>query len=158
MVLAASGNVDHDALVREAEKAFSGLPADSTSSRNLVAAEPSLFTGSMVAVRDPDTKTTSIAVAFQGLPWTSPDSVTLQVMQQLLGAWHKSGGAAHHGSSALSEVVAAAGLADSVSAFNTNYHDTGLFGVYASTSCPERLEDLCWAIMNVRAASPRSSC
>lgn len=78
-MLAASGNVDHDALVIEAEKAFAGLSPDSTSARNLVAAEPSAFTGSMVAVRDPDSKTTSVALAFQGLPWNDPDSVTLQV-------------------------------------------------------------------------------
>lgn len=86
-MLAASGNVDHDALVIEAEKAFAGLSPDSTSARNLVAAEPSAFTGSMVAVRDPDSKTTSVALAFQGLPWNDPDSVTLQVRPALCMHW-----------------------------------------------------------------------
>jgi hypothetical protein len=38
-------------------------------------------------------------------------------------------------------------------AFNTNYHDTGLFGVYAVTD-RERSEPLSWAVMNeVRGAA-----
>jgi processing peptidase subunit beta len=32
-------------------------------------------------------------------------------------------------------------------AFNTNYHDTGLFGVYAVTD-RERSQDLSWVLMN----------
>lgn len=38
-----------------------------------------------------------------------------------------------HSSSALTQTVAIDGLADSYMAFNTNYHDTGLFGVYGVT-------------------------
>lgn len=77
----------------------------------------------------------------------------MQVMQQLLGMWHKSSNSAHHQRSALAETVAANGLADSITAFNTNYHDTGLFGIYVSTSVPEKLEELSWTIMNVRRLS-----
>ena len=79
MVLAAAGNVDHDELVSAAKSAFSSLPADSTSAAELVAAEPSHFTGSAVAVRDPDSPATTLTIAFQGSDWLSPDSVTLQV-------------------------------------------------------------------------------
>jgi mitochondrial-processing peptidase subunit beta len=85
MVLAAAGDVDHDALVAVAKNTFSALPADTTSARDLVAADPSHFTGSHVAVRDPDEPTTALAIAFQGAPWLSPDSVTLQVRLFLCG-------------------------------------------------------------------------
>jgi processing peptidase subunit beta len=37
-------------------------------------------------------------------------------------------------------------LAESVMAFNTNYSDAGLFGVYAVAK-PEALDDLCYVIM-----------
>lgn len=79
MVLAAAGDVDHEALVAAAKITFSSLPPDGTSSQELVAAEPSYFTGSQVAVRDPDEATTTLAIAFQGSKWLSPDSITLQV-------------------------------------------------------------------------------
>lgn len=78
-MLAAAGDVDHDALVAAAKNTFASLPPDSTSSLELVAAEPSYFTGSQVAVRDPDDATTTLAIAFQGAKWLSPDSITLQV-------------------------------------------------------------------------------
>lgn len=78
MVLAGAGSVDHEELVAAARSAFASLPADSTSALELVAAEPSHFTGSAVSVRDPDSPTTTLAIAFQGSDWLSPDSVTLQ--------------------------------------------------------------------------------
>ena len=52
-------------------------------------------------------------------------------MQTMLGAWDKNVGAGNNMSSKLAQRVATNGLANSYMAFNTNYHDTGLFGVYA---------------------------
>ena len=49
----------------------------------------------------------------------------------MLGAWDKNVGAGGHMSSKLAQRVAVNGLCNSYMAFNTNYHDTGLFGVYA---------------------------
>ncbi len=51
--------------------------------------------------------------------------------QTMLGAWDKNVGAGGHMSSKLAQRVAVNGLCTSYMAFNTNYHDTGLFGVYA---------------------------
>lgn len=47
----------------------------------------------------------------------------------------------------LTQKIATDNLADAFMAFNTNYHDTGLFGVYAVTD-RERSPDLSWVIMN----------
>ncbi len=49
-------------------------------------------------------------------------------------------------SSQLAQRVAINGLAEHFSAFNTNYHDTGLWGIYANAP-KDTLEDLSWCIM-----------
>lgn len=39
-------------------------------------------------------------------------------------------------------------LCNSYQAFNTNYHDTGLFGVIATADKHAAIDDLSWAIMH----------
>ena len=147
MVIAAAGGVDHDALVKAAEH-FSKLPPTGVSTDELVKQEPAIFTGSEVRLRDPDQPLVHMAIAFQGASWTDPDSIPLMVMQTMLGSWDKNSSAGRNMGSKLTELVATNELANSIMAFNTNYHDTGLFGVYA-TADPKtsNLEDLCWGIM-----------
>jgi hypothetical protein len=65
----------------------------------------------------------------------------------LAGAWDRSSSSGKHSGSALTQRIASGGLADSFMAFNTNYHDSGLFGVYAVTDA-ERCENLSWVVMN----------
>ena len=65
----------------------------------------------------------------------------------MLGSWDKNGGAGVDAASPLAEMVSGNGLADSFMAFNTNYADTGLFGVYAVAPKGSDHEDLCWSIM-----------
>lgn len=148
MVIAAAGAIDHKALVASVEKAFGGVPSGGVSASELVKREPAIFTGSDVRLRDPDQPTVHMALAFQGASWTDADAVPLMVMQTMLGAWDKDSSAGGNMASKLAETVAANGLANSFMAFNTNYHDTGLFGVYAvADPHASDLEDLCWTIM-----------
>jgi len=147
MVVAAAGAVDHDEVVKLAEQAFSGLSSDPATAMDLVTAEPSYFTGSDVRIRDPDLPTINFAVAFKGAAWSDPDSVPLMVMQQMLGSWNKQSGVADTGSSTLSQICYQNKLCNSYMAFNTNYHDTGLFGVYATADKDAPIDDLSWAIM-----------
>ncbi len=49
---------------------------------------------------------------------------------------------------ALAQTVAANNLCNSYTAFNTNYHDTGLFGVIATAEKGAHIDDLSWAIMH----------
>ena len=70
-------------------------------------------------------------------------------MQGMFGQWSKDTGAGHHPRSRLATAGAQNGLADKIMSFNTSYHDTGLFGVYAQTSDPNQLEDLGWCMMQV---------
>lgn len=62
--------------------------------------------------------------------------------------WGDPGGCAGaNQSSMLAQRVAINGLANSYMAFNTNYHDTGLFGVYAVADAHAPVDDLAWSIM-----------
>lgn len=49
------------------------------------------------------------------------------------GGWDRNNAVGKHAGSLLTRKIAADNLADAYMAFNTNYHDTGLFGVYAVT-------------------------
>lgn len=158
MVLAAAGAVDHAELVKAAGDAFGAVPDEAPGGASalpsLLARDPTAFTGSSVYDRRPDTEQCAVAVAFQGASWTDPDSVPLMVMQTMLGGWDRSmgagtggGGSGEHAGSLLTQRIAADGLADSYMAFNTSYHDAGLFGVYAS-STRDKSQELSWAVMN----------
>jgi processing peptidase subunit beta len=65
----------------------------------------------------------------------------------IAGGWDKQSTVGQHAGSLLTQRIAVDELADSFTAFNTNYHDTGLFGVYAVTD-RDRCSDLTWVIMN----------
>ncbi|CAI5472328.1 unnamed protein product [Closterium sp. Yama58-4] len=148
MVVSAAGAVDHDALVKMVEKTFASLPAASTTTvADLIAKEPSKFTGSEVRIRDDDMPLTNFAIAYKGASWTDPDAVALQVMQTMLGSWSRGAGGGNALGSELAQKVAANSLCERFMAFNTNYSDTGLFGVYACAK-PDHLDDLAWAMMH----------
>ena len=146
MVIVGTGAVDHAELVKFAEKNFGGLPTHPTTAAELVRAEPAKFTGSEVRVRDDDMPALNFAIGVQGASWKDPDSIVLQVMQTIIGSWSKNTIVGANSGSELAQVAAANGLCSSFSAFSTNYHDTGLFGVSAVAEPGSDLEDLSWAI------------
>ncbi len=53
---------------------------------------------------------------------------------------------------ALAQLCADNELCNSFMTFNTNYHDTGLWGVYAVADKDTGMDDLAWAIMQVSRA------
>ncbi|XP_062210335.1 probable mitochondrial-processing peptidase subunit beta, mitochondrial [Phragmites australis] len=147
MVITAAGAVKHEDIVEQATKLFSKLSTDPTTTSMLVAKEPASFTGSEVRIIDDDMALAQFAVAFNGASWLDPDSIALMVMQSMLGSWNKSVGGGKHMGSELVQRVAINDIAESVMAFNTNYKDTGLFGVYAVAKA-DCLDDLAFAIMH----------
>jgi processing peptidase subunit beta len=138
MVLAAAGGVDHEVLVKLAEKHFGGLKVGASRPKELKAT----FTGSDLRARFDDHPTAHIALAVQGASWTSPDYWALLVAQAVIGSWDRSLGAAGHVSSNLARNVHKWDLANSFMSFNTSYSDTGLFGVYAVSENFQALDDL----------------
>ncbi len=94
MVLVGAGGVDHDELVKLAEKNFSGLPVSSNPIKlGQVAHGKSDFVGSEVRVRDDTMPTAHIAIAVEGVSWSSPDYFPMLVMQSILGNWDRALGA-----------------------------------------------------------------
>ncbi|KAL8475797.1 hypothetical protein ACS0TY_028452 [Phlomoides rotata] len=130
-VIAASGAVKHEDIVEQVKKLFTKLSTDPTTAPQLVAKEPAIFTGSEIRMLDDDIPLAQFAVAFEGASWTDPDSIALMVMQSMLGSWTKHAGGGKHMGSELVQRAAINEIAESLMAFNTNYKDTGLFGVYA---------------------------
>ncbi|XAR71291.1 Ubiquinol--cytochrome-c reductase [Bertholletia excelsa] len=147
MVISASGAVKHQELVEQVKKLFTKLSTDPTTASELVAKEPATFTGSEIRMIDDDMPLAQFAVAVRGASWTDPDSIALMVMQTMLGSWNKNVGGGKHMGSGLVQRASINEIAESVMAFNTNYKDTGLFGVYAVAK-GDCLDDLGWAIMH----------
>ncbi|XP_030948997.1 probable mitochondrial-processing peptidase subunit beta, mitochondrial [Quercus lobata] len=145
-VIAASGAVKHEEIVEQVKKLFTKLSSDPTTATQLVAKEPTDFTGSEVRIIDDDIPLAQFAVAFSGASWTDPDSIALMVMQAMLGSWNKSASGGKHMGSELAQKVGINEIAESTMSFNTNYKDTGLFGVYAVAKL-DCLDDLAYAIM-----------
>ncbi|CAG9480802.1 mitochondrial-processing peptidase subunit beta, putative [Plasmodium vivax] len=139
MVLCAVGDVEHEEIVKLAEQHFSHLKPQSshtTSASNLDAVKP-YFCGSEIIVRDDDSGPSAhVAVAFEGVDWKSPDSITFMLMQCIIGTYKKSEEGILPGKLSANRTVnnicnkMTVGCADYFSAFNTCYNNTGLFGFY----------------------------
>ncbi|KAI8851857.1 Metalloenzyme, LuxS/M16 peptidase-like protein [Chytridium lagenaria] len=142
MVLAAAGGVDHESLVKLADKHFGHLKTITPDKEKDVAiyGRPK-FVGSEVRANVPDHPTAHLALAVEGVSWTSPDYWPLLVAQSVVGSWDRSLGATPNVSSGLAQSLYRFGLANSFMSFNTSYSDTGLFGIYAVTEADVNLGD-----------------
>ena len=143
MVLVGTGGVDHQELVKLAEQHFSSLPVSSNPIPLGRLAHPKTkFVGQEVRVRDDDLPTAHIAIAVEGVGWSSPDYFPMLVMQSIIGNWDRSLGAAGLMSSRLSHIISSNNLANSFMSFSTSYSDTGLWGVYLVSENRVNLDDL----------------
>lgn len=129
MVVAGAGAVDHQQLVDLADKHFGAVAR--TGPREAVKT-PAYFTGSDIRIRYDSNPQAHIAYAFPTAGWTDPDNIPLMLIGQMLGSWDANSSGGEHSSSSLVANVASMDLGClSLTAFNTQYSDTGLFGVYA---------------------------
>ena len=127
MVLAAAGNLSHDALVALAERHFTTLPTGRTNGR-----APANYRGG--AYREAkDLEQLHVVLGFPGISFTDPDYYAFSVYSTLLG-----GGMS---SRLFQEVREKRGLAYSIYSFTGSFMDGGLFGVYAGTGA-HQVEEL----------------
>ena len=84
-----------------------------------------------------------VASSFESMGWTDPASFPLLIMQTLLGSWNRTQGSGKNMASKLANAAAENELCHSFTSFNTNYKDTGLFGVYAVMD-PTTVNDMVW--------------
>ncbi|VDB91782.1 unnamed protein product [Peniophora sp. CBMAI 1063] len=143
MVLVGAGGVDHSELVKAAEKSFSTLP---TSSAPLPLGRQShakpKFVGSEVRIRDDSLPTAHLAIAVEGVGWSSPDYYPMLVMQSIIGNWDRALGSAATLGSKLSDIMYQNNLANSFMSFSTSYSDTGLWGIYLVTENTANMDDV----------------
>ncbi|PBK97957.1 hypothetical protein ARMGADRAFT_988008 [Armillaria gallica] len=143
MVLVGTGGIEHEALVKLAEKHFASLPVSSNPIPLGRLSHPKpTFVGSEVRVRDDTIPTANIAIAVEGVGWSSPDYFPMMVMQSIFGNWDRSLGASNLLSSRLSHLLSSNNLANSFLSFSTSYSDTGLWGIYLVSENLMNLDDL----------------
>ncbi|KAG8932193.1 hypothetical protein FRC02_001545 [Tulasnella sp. 418] len=143
MVLVGAGGVEHEELVKLAEKHFSSLPV----SKNPLplgglGGKKTVFTGADVRIRDDTKPTANIAIAVEGVSWRSEDYFPMLVLQSIFGNWDRSLGSSPLLSSRLSHMVSKNNLANSFMSFSTSYSDTGLWGIYLVTENIMNIDDL----------------
>lgn len=141
MVLVGAGGVEHEELVKLAEKHFSGLPV-SPNPLGKSSSAKTKFVGSEVRIRDDTQPTCNVAIAVEGVSWSSPDYFPMLVLQSIMGNWDRSLGSSPLLSSRLSHIISSNNLANSFMHFSTSYSDTGLWGVYMVSENFNQLDDL----------------
>jgi len=113
MVLVGAGGVDHRELVNLTETHFSSLPVSQNPIPLGRLAHPrSNFVGSDVRLRHDAIPCAHIAIAVEGVGWSSPGYFPMQVMQSIMGNWDCSLGTSLL-SSRLSRVISSNNLANS---------------------------------------------
>lgn len=133
MVIAASGGIAHEDLVAMAGKAFGTVPSDVPSGFKAPVLLPAHFSGSDIRIRYDDYPEAHVAFAFPVGGWNDADHIPLMVIQQMLGSFDKAQamGNGAHSSSQLVTKAAQWENASRFSVLNTQYSDTGLFGISA---------------------------
>jgi len=126
MILAAAGNLDHDALVADAERHFHGLDPAAVG-----AEEPARYQGGDYR-EERDLEQVHVVLGFDGVAYEDPDFYAMSVLSGLLG-----GGMS---SRLFQEVRERRGLAYSVYSFTQSLTDGGLFSIYAGTGPDESAE------------------
>ncbi|PPQ99472.1 hypothetical protein CVT26_014288 [Gymnopilus dilepis] len=160
MVLVGTGGVSHSELVELAKKHFATLPVSPNPIPLGRLSHPKTsFVGSEVRIRNDELGSANIAIAVEGVGWSSPDYFPMMVMQSIFGNWDRSLGSASLTSSRLSHIVSANNLANSFMSFSTSYSDTGLWGIYMVSENLMNLDDLThftlkeWGRMSVAPTS-----
>lgn len=126
MIVAAAGAVDHDAVVRDAEKHFAGF-AGSPSPK----AQAARFGGGTRVVNR-ELEQAHMMLALEGLAVTDPNNFSLEVFTNVLGAGMSS--------RLFQEVREKRGLCYSISSFHWAHRDTGLFGLYTGADAGDAPE------------------
>jgi len=127
MLFAAAGNVDHEALVALARRAFRVLPAQGTAR-----SEPARYLGGdFREIRD--LEQVHVVMGFPGFAYGDEDYYAASVVSSALG-----GGMS---SRLFQEIREKRGLVYSIYSFTHAYSDVGLFGVYAGTG-EDEVEEL----------------
>ncbi|KAF7358019.1 hypothetical protein MVEN_00849000 [Mycena venus] len=90
MVLVGACGVDHGELVKLVKKHFSSLVSLNPIRLGAAAHSKPSFVGSKVHLHDDELNTAHIAIAVEGVSWSSPDYFPMMVLQSVFGNWDRS--------------------------------------------------------------------
>lgn len=88
-----------------------------------------------------------IAMAVETCGWDNADNIALMVANTLIGTWDRTMGGGPNLASTLGSNCAKYNLCHSFQSFNTNYTDTGLWGIYWVAE-PLQLETMVYNIQS----------
>jgi processing peptidase subunit beta len=148
MVFVAAGDVKHEEVVRLVSEIFGGL-RPSRVMETLLANKPYFCGTELIQQSDELGSSAHVAVAYEGVPWNSPDAIPFMLLQSLFGTYQRDQGVIPGSLSDNKLIRSVAELdgqpCESFTSYNTCYKDTGLFGWYvvcdadAARACVERL-------------------
>lgn len=141
MVLAAAGNIDHDALCKLAEAYFGGKPTITTPTP-----APSDYQGGHF-YENRSLEQAHIVLGMEGVNSHSPDYYTMNIYAGILGDGMSS--------RLFQEIREKRGLVYSIYSFHSSYSDTGNFGIYAGCD-PVKAEELIPVVLNELNTFPAS--
>eukprot|EP00929_Paragymnodinium_shiwhaense_P054995 TRINITY_DN2757_c0_g2_i1.p1 TRINITY_DN2757_c0_g2~~TRINITY_DN2757_c0_g2_i1.p1 ORF type:complete len:468 (+),score=155.52 TRINITY_DN2757_c0_g2_i1:91-1494(+) len=133
MVLAASGPVKHEELVKLAAASLGDIKTGAPAA----GVEKPYFCGAELIYRNDEMGPLAfVSVGFEGVPLKSPDALAFMVMQYIIGSYKKDAGLVPgkiSGNRVINNVANKMGIgcAEEFAALNYSYRDTGLFGFYA---------------------------
>jgi predicted Zn-dependent peptidase len=126
MVVAAAGNLDHAAVVRQVRRALAGSPLDAAAASPQPHRDPTAKVAvrkPRVEIRDKDTEQAHVVLGVPAVGRLDPRRFALGVLNNSLG-----GGMS---SRLFQEIREKRGLAYSVYSYTAQYAETGIFAVYA---------------------------
>jgi predicted Zn-dependent peptidase len=138
MVVAATGAIEHSAVVAEVERRFGHFNGPAAP------VPQSASFGGGIKLEARDLEQVHIALALEGLPHRDANLFSLQVFAIVLG-----GGMS---SRLFQEVRESRGLCYTISAFHVPYTDTGMFGIYAGTDSAD-VEELMRVVAHETSAT-----
>jgi predicted Zn-dependent peptidase len=138
MIVAAAGDVDHDAIVADVEKRLAAIPAVAG-----VSAQSARYAGGL-ELGTRKLEQAHVVLGLQGCSYLAPGFYALQVFTNVLG-----GGSS---SRLFQEVREKRGLCYSIYAYHQSFFDTGIFGVYAGTD-PADTRDLMAVVVDELAGA-----
>lgn len=135
VVISASGNIEHDAIVEAVESSLKVAPGYKS------AAPAAPFLGSEVRLRDDTLGKAYISIAAQGEGLSSPARYVAQVAAAIFGDFDCRSAVAKFSSPKLASIVQDYHIVDKYTHFSTAYSDTGLWGFNAEISNLLQIDD-----------------
>lgn len=135
VVVSASGNIEHDAIVEAVESSLKVAPGYKA------AAPAAPFLGSEVRLRDDTIPKAYISVAAQGEGLNSPAYHVAKVAAAIFGNFDHNAAIAKFTSPKLASIVQDYHIVDKYTHFSKSYTDTGLWGFNAEISNLHQIDD-----------------